>query len=352
MTSFVRGIALLGFADFANSQGLDPHSLLAEVGLDDDDLDGLISGTKFNSVLELCAERSKNPLFGLQFGMHQGWQALGSLLYVIQSASTVGEALKALTRYFHVHSSGAELRLERQGANARLLYDVTDGDATSVRQTVELAMGIAARLMQSLLGPSWKPDALLMRHPPGAEPKAYRRLLGLTPRFASPLNAWIFNDSLLETPLSATDARFQQLARLHMDELAQITLQELPSYVQKLLRNRLPNGHITIEQIAEHIGISPRTLQRYLLAEGTGFQELLDKTRQAAATRYICDASISLTQLSELLGYADLSAFSRAFSRWNGVSPQKWKRRYQQTQQFASPTSATAAPPAGNKRAV
>lgn len=344
MTSFVRGIALLGFDEFAISQGLDPHTVLAEVGLPGDDLDGLISGAKFNAVLELCAKRSENPLFGLQFGVHQGSQALGSLLYVIQSASTVGDALKALTQYFHVHSSGAELRLERQGGSARLLYDVTDGDAASVRQTVELAMAIGAQLMQSLLGHTWKPNELLVRHTAGEKPATYRRLLGVTPRFASPINAWIFNDSLLETPLSATDERFQQLARLHMDELAQITLQELPSYVQKLLRNRLPYGHITIEQVAEHMKISPRTLQRYLLAEGTGFQELLDKTRQSMATRYICDASISLTQLSGLLGYADLSAFSRAFSRWNGVSPQKWKQLYQQAQQFASPASDFAAP--------
>lgn len=352
MTSFVRGIALAGFAEFATSQGLDPRTVLAEVELSGDDLDGLVSGAKFNALLELCARRSENPLFGLQFGLHQGPQALGSLLYLIQSASTVGDALMALTQYFHVHSSGAELRLERQGASARLLYDVTDGDATSVRQTVELAMGIGAHLIQSLLGHSWKPNGLLMRHPAGEEPGAYRRLLGVTPRFDSPVNAWIFDDALLETPLSAADERFQQLARRHIDELAQIKLQELPSYVQKLLRNRLPKGHVTIEQVAEHMKISPRTLQRYLLAEGTGFQELLDRTRQSMAARYICDSSISLTQLAGLLGYADLSAFSRAFTRWNGVSPQKWKQRYQQAQQFASPASGVAASGAGTKQPV
>lgn len=349
MTSFVRGIALLGFDEFATSQGLDPHSLLAEVELSGDALDGLISGAKFNALLELCADRSENPLFGLQFGLHQSSQALGSLLYVIQSANTVGDALKALTQYFHVHSSGAELRLERQGGKARLLYEVTEGDAASVRQTVELAMGIGAHLMQSLLGHPWKPNTLLMRHPAGGDPGAYRRLLGITPRFDRPVSAWVFDDSLLDTPLSATDERLQQLAQRHIDELARVTLQELPSYVQKLLRNWLPDGHVTIEQVAEHLKISPRTLQRYLLAEGTGFQELLNKTRQSMATRYICDSSISLTQLSELLGYADLSAFSRAFTRWNGVSPQKWKQHYQQTQQLATHASGSE-PPAGTKQ--
>ncbi|UVL43525.1 helix-turn-helix domain-containing protein [Pseudomonas sp. B21-040] len=66
------------------------------------------------------------------------------------------------------------------------------------------------------------------------------------------------------------------------------------------------------------------------MTQGTGFQELLDDTRQAMAARYLSDSSISLTQLASLLGYADLSTFSRAFTRWNGISPQKWKQhKYQ-----------------------
>ncbi|GBL58049.1 hypothetical protein PCLA_09f0111 [Pseudomonas citronellolis] len=53
---------------------------------------------------------------------------------------------------------------------------------------------------------------------------------------------------------------------------------------------------------------------------------------------------MSLTQLSELLGYSDLSAFSRAFTRWNGMSPQKWKQHHRQMQQIAIHRSSVTAP--------
>ncbi|MCY1505996.1 HTH-type transcriptional regulator VirS [compost metagenome] len=344
MTSFVRGIALLGFDEFAISQGLDSQAILAEAGLPTDAQDGLISGVKFNALLELCARRSGNPLFGLQFGLQQGSQALGGLFYLIQSTRTVGDALQALAQSFHAHSSGAELHLERQGDQARFLYEVIDGDATSVRQTVELAMGMGAQLMQSLLGQTWKPSALWLRHPAASESGTYRRLLGVTPRFDGPINAWAFDAALLKTPLSAIDERFQQFARRHLEELARMSVQELPAYVQKLLRQGLREGRISIEQVAEHMQLSPRTLQRYLQAEGTGFQELLDQTRQAMATRYICDSSIKLTQLAELLGYADLSVFSRAFTRWYGVGPQKWKQRVKQAQRLAESVPAPFSP--------
>ncbi|WP_330114039.1 AraC family transcriptional regulator [Pseudomonas sp. JS3066] len=339
MTSFVRGIALLGFEDFARSQALDPHALLAEVGLPVDDLDGPISGERFAALLELCAARTDNLLFGLQFGIHQGTHALGDLLYVIISASSLGDALEALIRYYHVHSSGAELRLERHGHEVRLRFDVTDADAASVRQTVELAMAVALRLIQTLIGRDWKPNELLMRHAPVEKAGVYRALLGIAPRFDNPVNALVFDSTLLAARLSASDERFQRLIRRHFDELAHLNLQELPHYVQKLLRNRLPSGNVTVEQIAEQMMLSPRTLQRYLQTEGTSFQQLLDSTRQSMAIRYLRDSSISLTQLSALLGYTSLGAFSRAFSRWTGTSPQKWKQQHRRPMQASSGTA-------------
>lgn len=344
MASLVRGIALSGFDEFAISQGLEPQTILAEIGLPNDAEDGLVSGAQFVALLELCATRSHNQLFGLQLGLHQGPQALGSLLYVVKSTSTLGQVLEALTQCFHFHSTGADLHLERQGGTARLLYDVTDSDVILVRQTVELAMGVCARLIQDLLGHPWKPLALQLRHPPGEKTGAYRHLLGVTPHFGGPVNAWVFDESLLESPLSAIDDGFHELAKGHIGELAQITLQELPSYVKKLLRRQLPNSQATLDQVADQMKISPRSLQRYLQSESTSFQHLLDETRQSMATRYLCDSSLSLTQLSELLGYSDLSAFSRAFTRWNGMSPQKWKQRHRQTQQIAIHRSSVTAP--------
>ncbi len=333
MSSIVRGSALYGFDSFATEQGLHPERMLQEAGLPADALqrpDSLIDYTQFITLLERCAARTGNPLFGLGFGLHQGVHIFGNLIYVVQNAGTVGDALLALKKYFHTYNQGSDIQLEIQGNSARLAYEVTIGDAASIRQDAELAMGVGQRLMQSLLGHRWRPSALLVRHSPIATASDYRRLLGITPRFDSAHNAWVFDAALLDVPLRAADARLQQIIEQQVEELSQITLQELPAMVQRLLRDMLPHGKTSIEQVAERLMISPRTLQRYLQEANTGFQELLDQTRQTLSTRYLCDSSISMTQVAEMLGYADLSTFSRAFSRWNGISPRKWKQRYQQ----------------------
>ncbi|MFK3789162.1 MULTISPECIES: AraC family transcriptional regulator [Pseudomonas] len=339
MASLIRGTALAGFDEFTISQGLEPHTVLAEVGLPKDAADGVISGRQFVDLLELCARRSHNPMFGLQLGLHQGPKALGSMLYVIKSTSTLGQILEELTRYFHFHSTGADLYLQRKATGAQLIYELIDGDAISTRQAVEWTMAVCARLIQSLLGYPWKPLGLQMRHPALGELSVYRQLLGVTPHFNSPANAWVFAESLLNAVPNTIDEKFNELAKDHISELAQLRLQEFPSYIKKLLHRQLPNGHVTIDQIAEKVKISPRSLQRYLHSESTSFQRLLDETRQSMAARYMRDSSMNMTQLSELLGYADLSAFSRAFTRWNGMSPQKWKKRIDQQ------NSTVSAPP-------
>jgi len=106
-----------------------------------------------------------------------------------------------------------------------------------------------------------------------------------------------------------------------IEDMEQLTPEELPSFVQHLLRSFLPNGRVTIDLVADYMLLSKRSLQRLLAEEGTSFQSLLESTRKSMAQRYLKNSNISQTQLASLLGYSELSAFSRAFQRWFGQSP-------------------------------
>lgn len=329
VTAFIRASSLFGLADFSASQGLNIQDLISDAELPHDVLEhpeSFIPYRKFAALLESAVRRSGNPLFCMQFGMYQGLGSLGPLLYLIRNASNVGEALKELSHYFHLHSSSSRVRIEIKGEHALFHYDAADvKDVPSHRLVLELVVGGATQLMRTLLGSRWQPHALMLQHAPLREPQAYTRLLGLTPRFNSPYNAWVFDAKLLLAPLSAGDETLHKLIQQHLDTLDNMSVQELPAYISQLLRDLLPNGRTTIEQIAEYMDLSPRTLQRYLAEEGTSFQLLLDETRQSMAQRYLADSTISLTHLAAMLGYSELSAFSRAFQRWYGVSPKQWR---------------------------
>ncbi len=327
MTYLTRASALAGFEEFASSNGLNSDALLREAGLPADTLehpDSLIPYHRFALLLELCAQASDNPSFGLQLGLHQGVGIFGSLFYLARNASTVGEALRDLGQYFHIHETAAEVIVQIQDEHALLCYISHAEDMPGTRQQRELAVGVGQQLMRTLLGSRWQPSAILLQHAPLASPTAYRRLLGMTPRFNSSYDAWMFDARLLDVPLANADKALHRLMQQHLDTLSGLKSNELPNYVQRLLRNFLPNGRVTVEYIADFMKLSPRSLQRHLAEAGTSFQQLLDQTRQSMTVRYLKESDINLTQLAEILGYADQSAFTRAFQRWYGVSPRKW----------------------------
>jgi AraC-like DNA-binding protein len=91
--------------------------------------------------------------------------------------------------------------------------------------------------------------------------------------------------------------------------------------VKAAIANELPSGQPNDKDIAKMFCMSSRTLQRRLSAEGTNFSQMLDAVRRYLAEQYVTDPSLSLTEISFLLGFSRLSSFSRAFRRWTGQSP-------------------------------
>ena len=329
MQDFARASALYGFDGLAEELGLPWRELLREAGLPEntlDNLQGLVSYRRFLALLELSAERAHDPLFGMKLGLRQGVSVFGPILYLLNNASTVGEALSELRQYFHLHMGAAHVEVSAYGDKLQLTYRVLDPKQPGISHGAELALGVGRRLLKTLMGDNWHPHPMLLEHGPQAPLRAYRQLLGITPQFNSDTTAILLEPAELDLPLSEADAALHRLIRQHLDTLQRLTDLEVPGYVGNLLRDLLPQGRVTVNQVADLMAMSRRTLQRRLADSGTSFQHVLDETRQGMALRYLRDSDLQITQLSDLLGYADLSAFSRAFTRWFGKPPSRWQR--------------------------
>jgi AraC-like DNA-binding protein len=87
--------------------------------------------------------------------------------------------------------------------------------------------------------------------------------------------------------------------------------------VRRAVIAAISTGDPTIDNVAGRLGQSVRSLQRRLQADRS-FKELVEETRLDLAQRYLADPELTLTETAFLLGYSDLSAFSRAFKRWTG----------------------------------
>lgn len=164
--------------------------------------------------------------------------------------------------------------------------------------------------------PGWKPDGALARF------------------FRCPLseegpNEIRFRQEDLSQPfISRNDAMWDFLEPELRRRLAE--MQQDSSWgerVQAALVEILPRGESTIETVADKLGLSARSLQRFLRNEGTTFQKALAATRLALARNYLQEGTLTSADMAYLLGYQETSTFLRAFRQWTGISMSQYKAR-------------------------
>ena len=135
----------------------------------------------------------------------------------------------------------------------------------------------------------------------------------------------IYHVADIMAPLPDSDP---ELAEMHQSllekKLARIQLPKILSDVQQVLHNTL-SLELDRSALAAQLAISPRTLQRKLHEVGTSFQQLLDSERQRRAIDLLTNTRQTIDEISLALGFSESSAFSRAFKRWQGVSPHHFR---------------------------
>lgn len=90
---------------------------------------------------------------------------------------------------------------------------------------------------------------------------------------------------------------------------------------RRAIVDQLETGDARLKTVAERLGISPAVLQARLADADTNFEALLVETRRGLAESYLRDTELPLTEIALLLGFSELSAFTRAAHRWFGAPP-------------------------------
>lgn len=94
---------------------------------------------------------------------------------------------------------------------------------------------------------------------------------------------------------------------------------------RRVIAQLLPSGHPTIDQVADQLGLSRRTLQRRLLTKGLTYTDLVEQQHCGLACRYLKSQKLRIAEVAKVLGYNDPAHFSRVFKRWKKMSPLKYR---------------------------
>jgi AraC-like DNA-binding protein len=271
------------------------------------------------SVLERARTLTREPAFGFYLGLQMRVSAYGLLGVAALSAPTMREAIELTTQFAPIITTALELRLQVDGRDAALIVEER-ADFGRARDTILLATLIGIwQIGQALSGRELRGFADLVL----AEPDYYSRLLLLGPRvrFNQPANRLLFDASMLELPYSMGDPVGLRLAREQCERvLGSLGLDEpVTARVRSILSNE--RGVPPLATVAKALHSSPRTLKRQLAAEKTSFSLLVDEERRKRALYLLRSPGLSLKDIADRLGYANIANFSRAFQRWTGERP-------------------------------
>lgn len=309
--------------------GCDPAQVMAGAGLDADACDAPASRIPFVAVGRLlyqCAVKTGCEHFALLVGQRTRLSQLGLPGQLVRHSPTLGAAIRTFAVYQHLNSQGmAKFLLEEDGM-ATLGTVVYQKGTEHADQIYDLDLAATLTVIRELCGRRWSPERVLVSHTKPAGAVVYRRLFQAPCRFDSERTALLFPAPMLEQTLSDADSR--QLRALEAQARTRSDF-GLVFRLRRTLRTLLVAEAASGDEVARLLSMHRRTLNRRLRAEGTTFQELLDEVRFEAACQFLDTSRIPITEIASSLGYAETSAFSRAFRRWSGATPVQRRRRSQ-----------------------
>lgn len=164
---------------------------------------------------------------------------------------------------------------------------------------------------------------------PRAHAKTIERHFGCPAVCGATRNAIVFRAADAQRPFVTRNAELlSMLAPQFEEELKQENGNE--NFVERVritIQENLTGRRPTIEDIADALHISPRTLQRRLQDEGFSFQRVLEEARRQLARHYLNNSALELNEAAYLLGYEDGNSFVRAFRTWEGIPPARWREQ-------------------------
>lgn len=333
-------------------QGYDPSEMLLHYQLDDLKLaspQARISIPRFMRLGHALQQAFSLPHLGLVMGSLSHAPTMGLAGLLAQSAPDVRTACRALTAYELLSSFNARGRSQffiaqqgvEKGCGIVQFYSISPYNEYNLFVVDSVLAGwvtFLARACGSLEG--------LLRvdvefpAPPYAD--QYARFFPCEIHFGASRNALVLSQGMLLRPIvSACASTYCALQRLADQELERVRLGLSFREITERAISPLLNGQTpTLEQVAQRINMAPWTVRRRLLEEGVNFQQVLNETRRDLAVSYVRDTALTLGEVAYLLGFGSPTAFQRAFKRWTGEAPGRY--REMNARSYISTASSTS----------
>jgi AraC-like DNA-binding protein len=319
------------FLQMAQAHGIAINPVMRRVGMEKAVL--LQAGARIPVVQawamwDELARVTQDMNIGLKLGHYTLLNSLGVVGYMMMNAPTLGDALAILTQYERLLADVERFVVRQGGDSVQLAIASSElGWHPAERYVVDYVMSAIKCVFNALVGR----EMMLIREigfhyaapPDYPELATHRDILGnVAFQFGGAETYCVIDRHMLALPvIGANPHFFNVFEQQGKTLLAQSLGNRVRDRVRQILSVSL-YGHLpTVKEIANRLMMSPRSLQYQLKREGTSFTQLLNEVRQEMAVKLLAQPQLNKSEVAYLLGFSDLSTFSRALKRWQARSP-------------------------------
>jgi AraC-like DNA-binding protein len=315
------------------SFGVDSHAFFAAAGINSSAFDRGSSFVDFAELASLLSQASsvtRCNYLGMLIGRYGSIASTCSETFPEMAGATVSEAMSVIITSYRFNDQGGWVDLVENKKGVSITYVVCDPRVRSGSQIALMAITFLLCLMRVLCGSSWSPDFVELpmrridddvqlrrffrcdlRYDEAAAQIGFQREVLLN-RVAPKTLSAIVKSAIDPLPISSSEEKIP--TQYLSDELMCLV-------VQRLLAGR----SILAAEVSTDLTLSRRTVHRRLKSDGLHYRELRSNVLAGLARRLLRDTALPVTEVAILLGYSELSAFTRAFTGWHGQSPRRFK---------------------------
>jgi len=311
---------------------IDKSALVRSMGIELDRPVYMISDIQYYSFFERVATIDRNgTTLPLRVGSAMCCDDYGAFGLSWKSATTLRGSYNRAERYAQVLTSVSTYEVEATNQGAYLKLHRSGERCLGMRLSNEATIASILTISQEVSAEEIHPIAVYFKHAAPESISEHETYFKCPVHFHSDKDALLISNENLQKPNRLGDKSISKFFESHLEtELAKLEDDTaLDLQIRRHVTQSLIEGIPMLSDVANHFGMSGRTLQRRLAELGYSYQTLIDESRRQLAERLLRETNFSLVEIAFMTGFSEQSAFTRAFKRWAGQTPRNYRIHHQ-----------------------
>jgi len=291
-----------------------------------DDPQGVVPIPAWHGVFEEVAKSLDNDAAMFDLFNNVGIGSFHLFDYLFSCAPTLRDACLAWVKFIPIRTNAYRLSFEEDDTGGYVEWPILEGRG-EWRQNMFARIGWATQMLERALEQQVPPILIELATSPPKKKSAFQKKYQGRLKFGASHNRIFIPKALLNRPLRQSDNHlYQIILKSAVEELDNFGQLESPlTRIANEVASNLAHGACTLPHISAKLGMSQRAVQRLLEREGTSFRKMSEEIRRSAADRYLRGTDLPMKEIAYLIGFSELSTFSRAVKSWFGMSPRKYR---------------------------